>query len=65
MTDGEFMRVFIIGLAVGFVLGVITAGYVALGFREKREDVAAGRRRDTGDATRRLRLAGRNKGNHR
>ncbi len=36
MTETEFLRVFACGLAVGFLLGIVTAGYVALGFRERR-----------------------------
>lgn len=36
MTDSEFVRVFAAGLAVGFLLGVVATGYVALGFCERR-----------------------------
>jgi hypothetical protein len=37
MTESEFLRVFTIGLATGFLLGVVAAGYAALWFRERRE----------------------------
>lgn len=55
MTDSEFLRVFSIGLGTGFVLGVVTAGYVALGFRDRRgEEVAAPRLRGADNTIRRL-----------
>ncbi len=55
MTDAEFLRVFSIGLGTGFLLGVVAAGYVALGFRERRgEEVSAPRLRGTDNTIRRL-----------
>ena len=55
VTEPEFIRVFSLGLGVGFLLGVVAAGYVALGFRERRgEEFAAPRLRGTDNTIRRL-----------
>lgn len=55
MTDAEFLRVFSIGLGTGFLLGVVAAGYVALGFRDRRgEEFNTPRLRGTDNTIRRL-----------
>ncbi len=55
MTDAEFLRIFSIGLGTGFLLGIVAAGYVAMGFRERRGgDDAAPRLRGTDNTMRRL-----------
>ncbi|MDT8900784.1 hypothetical protein [Anaeroselena agilis] len=40
MTDAEFLRVFSAGVGTGFLLGIVVAGYVALGYRERRPGAA-------------------------
>lgn len=62
MTDLEFVRAFTVGLGAGFLLGVVAAGYAALGFRERRGGAGPSRPPRWADNTvRRLFGAGRNK----